>query len=203
MRPSSTSRVAGYDRKRQGGRPGPAHAHANAISPGNLAFLKSFCTQVVTSRTHTGNLSAFAAAAAQVCSEPDSPPALILQSSQARVAQLQQPHSGLQAQSVYTHPPYQEPLRAATAPHIAPSAARISPWAANYPPANASADNAAAPLAVDAAAYQLAEPAPSRPPSKEEHRVQLVQLLEDACRQAPTHQPFGCRGNSVYAHNHA
>ena len=105
------------------------------------------------------------------------------------MAQLQPSQSGFQAQSVYVRPLNQEPLRAATAPDIAPAVARLSPWAAIYAPTNASADSAAAPLAVATAAFQVAESAPSRPPSKEEHRAQLVQLLEDACRQAPTHQP--------------
>ena len=146
----------------------------------------SVWTQVVTSRTHTGGLSAFAAAAAQLCSEPDSPPTLSIQPSQTSVAQLQLSPGALEAGSAPMPPLSQGPGRAATVPYIPPAAARISPWAAMDAPADASARAAAPPLMIARAACR-AELVALPQPCKEEHRAQLVQLLEDACRRAPAH----------------
>ena len=140
--------------------------------------------QVMVSRTHTGSMSAFAAFAAQVCNEPESPPALSLQPILTRVAQLQPCQDPLEAKAAHAHTLLKDLRRAATAPYIAPAVTRISPWAAMDAPASASAVSVAAPLPVATVACQSPEPAPFYTPSKEEHRAQLVQLLEDACRQA-------------------
>ena len=168
-------------------------AHGTSSVAFNAAFLVIMAvtdcvwTQVVINRTHTGGLSAFAAAAAQVCREPSSPPALCSQPSHTRVAQFHKSQSALKAESAPIPPLYQGPGRAATVPCIPPAAASISPWAAIGAPTDASALAFAAPLTIARVARQ-AELVALPQTSKEEHRAQLVQLLEDACRQAPAHQ---------------
>ena len=150
--------------------------------------------QVMVSRTHTGSMSAFAAVAAQVCSEPESPHPLSLQPILTRVAQLQPCEDPIEAKAAPARTLLKDLRRAATAPYIAPAVMNVSPWAAMDAPASASAVSVAAPLTVAGIARQCSEPAPLCPPSKEEHRAQLVQLLEDACRQAlnPRHASCAC-----------
>lgn len=166
-----------------------------------MASKVSVWTQVVINRTHTGGLSAFAAAAAQVCREPSSPPALRSQPCYTRVAQLQNSQCALKAESAPIPRLHQGPGRAATLPCIPPAAASISPWAAMDATTDASALACAAPLTVAKAACQ-AELVALPHPSKEEHRAQLVQLLEDACRQAQAHQTCSkathhCKGTEI------
>ena len=170
--------------KQQGLYPGTPSVAAHARTSMTTVFMDLLWMQVMVSRTHTGSMSAFAAFAAQVSNEPESPPALSLQPILTRVAQLQPGQDPIKAKAAPVHKLLEDLRRAATAPHIAPAAGRISPWAAMDAPASASAGSVAAPLTVATVSCQCPEPAPFCPPSKEEHRAQLVQLLEDACRQA-------------------
>lgn len=141
--------------------------------------------QVALSGRATSSHSAFAAAAAHKLREPDSPPAHSSQPALAEQSQPQLAQRTLQAHPVPTHDALQHhAYRAAAVPDAAAVVTRISPLASLDTPAHVPAPAAAMQSALTAGPLQEADPMVWQTASKEEHRAELMQLLEDACRQA-------------------
>ena len=141
--------------------------------------------QVALSSRATSSHSAFAAAAAQALRESDSPPAHGSQSALTEQPQPQLAQRILQAHPLPTHDVLQhQAYRGAAVPGTAAALTRISPWASLDTPSRVPARAAAMRPALAAGPLQEADPMTWRTTPKEEHRAELMQLLEDACRQA-------------------
>ena len=141
--------------------------------------------QVALGRRDTGSLSAFAAAAFQERAEVDRSQPLPAQQKQPQLS-----HKASQAQPAPMRGACHRHAcsRAATEPQMAAERARVSPRAL-----------LAAPMHVPAAAtvmqpvsgiglLQKTEDTLTAAPSRDEHKAESTQLLEDACRQAPVHR---------------